>query len=518
MSESPNLPGDESRRKATFQGDVFSTAKGSGILATGRLFNYGSRIVITFIMARLLDAENYGMYNIVISVGTIAAAVALFGLDVTMTRQVAVMRGRRDQAGLWGSLQVGLGFGLLLSSLSATFLFALSYPIARYIFHEPGLAPLFQLISLFVPSFTLGDTLAGATRGFKNMRDMVVSQNMVQPLVRLLLVGSLTFFRFNVVHAIIAFCLADVVSTLMLIYFLNRHFSLRRPLREARRDTGAMLSFTVPVWLSGLMSTFQGNIQTLLLGSLNTLANVGIFSIANQLNLLGSIFHASITMSARPFVAELHDRKDWDLLGRLYQTTTRWVVILNLPFILLMMLLPAQLLSIFGKSFVGGAPALRVLAFVSLVNAGTGMCGAVLEMTGHTTLKLINAIIRLALSLTLNILLIPRWGIVGAAVAVLIVESVANILPLIEVWILYRLLPYSRALLVPLVGGLTAAAVAMFIASKFPAEGGLLYTACLALAIFGVYTAVILGVGLSSEELAVLIRFRHRAGVMLSRL
>ncbi|MBK9055291.1 MAG: flippase [Chloroflexi bacterium] len=518
MDESKGLISSESEQKASFRGDVLSTAKGSSIVAVGRLFNYGGRIVITFVIVRLLNAEQYGLYNIAISVTTIAAAIALFGLDTTLTRQIAVMKGRRDQAGLWGTIQIGLSLGLLLSTLLSIILFALSYPIATQIFNEPRLAPLLQLSCLFVPSLTMGDALAGATRGFKNMRDMVVSQNIVQPIVRLLLVGGLAFFRFNIFHAIIAYGVADVVSTLMLVYYLNRHFPLKRSLRGARRDTKAILSFTFPVWLTGMMSTFRGNIQTLLLGSLTTVVNVGIFSVASQLNLLGSIFHASITTSSRPLIAELHDRNDWSRLGRLYQTTTRWVVILNLPFILLMMLIPAQLLSLFGKSFVDGAVALRVLAFVSLVNAGTGMCGAVLEMTGHTTLKLINAIIRLILSVVLNLLLIPRWGLLGAAITALIIESVANILPLIQVWNLYRLLPYSRDLVAPIVGGIAAAAAFALLALKFPPENSLIHTVFLILLSFGVYLAVILSLGVSAEELILLVRSRNRVSALLSRL
>ncbi len=518
MNESKGLLNPESEHNAPLQRDILSTAKGSTVVAVGRLFNYGGRIVITFIVARLLSAEQYGMYNLAVSVTTIAAAVALFGLDTTLTRQIAILKGRRDPVGLWGTLQVGLGLGILFSALLTTTLFALAYPIANTLFHEPRLAPLLQLSCLFIPSLAMGDALAGATRGFKNMRDMVIAQNFVQPIVRLLLVGGLALFRFNVTHAILAYGLADTVATLMLVYYLNRHFPLSRPLRDARRDTREILSFTFPIWLTGMMSTFRGNIQTLLLGSLNTIVNVGIFAVANQLNLLGSIFHASITTSARPLIAELHDRGDWVMLHRLYQTTTRWVVLLNLPFILLMMLIPAQLLSLFGRSFMDGAAALRILAFVSVVNAGTGMCGAVLEMTGHTTLKLINAIIRLVLSLVLNILLIPRWGLLGAAVTALVIETVANVLPLIQVWFLYRLLPYSRGLLIPIVGGVAAAAAFLLLSIPFPVADNALNTIVLVLISFGVYLVIILALGITPDELLILIRSRQRINTLLTRL
>ena len=74
------------------------------------------------------------------------------------------------------------------------------------------------------------------------------------------------------------------VAFAMLLYFLHKEFSLKRPFSMARRDTKAILNFSVPVYLSGLMTTFQGNIQTILLGALDTITTVGIFSVASRIS------------------------------------------------------------------------------------------------------------------------------------------------------------------------------------------------------------------------------------------
>jgi O-antigen/teichoic acid export membrane protein len=401
---------------------------------------------------------------------------------------------------------------------TSTALFALAYPIASIYFHEPRLAPLLQLASLVAPFLTMSDVLAGATRGFKNMSDMVIAQNFVQPLVRLVLTLLVALTGLKVWQAILIYGLADGSATVLLLYFLNRHFPLRRGLGSARRNTREFLGYSFPLWLADLMSTFRGNIQTMFIGSLNTIRGVGIFAVANQLNLVGSVFAQSITLSARPLIAELNDRKEnQEQLGRLYQTTTKWIFTLNLPLILIMMLFPAQILSLFGKSFVDGATALMILSFVNLVNVGTGMCGAIVEMTGYTRLKLMNSIIRLSLSIVANYLLISRWGIVGAAVAALILELVANLLPLVQVWFLFRILPYNQNFLKPVIAGLTAVLVSLATRQFILPLTGILETILHILLLLAVYLGVTLALGLSTEEQAILTRVRRRTGFLFSR-
>jgi O-antigen/teichoic acid export membrane protein len=500
----------ESLNPSAYERDIAHTAKGGSIVAVGRMANYVTRFATTFLLARLLTADQYGMYSLAITAATIAAALAMFGQDTVVMRQIAIMNSRRDTPGVWGAIQVGLGTGIVLSVITSTLLFALAYPIAEHIFHEPRLAPLLQLASLVAPFLTMSDILAGATRGFKNMRDTVVAQNFVQPIVRLILIVIFALIGMDMYKAILIFGAADLSASILLLYFLNKHFSLQRSFRTARRDTQAMLSFSFPLWLSDMLFTFRSHLQTLILGSLGTMRGVGIFTVANQANTVGNMFHASIVQSARPLVAELHDKNNFERLNHLYRTSTKWSTTLNLPFIIIMMLFPKQILSIFGKSFEDGAMAFAILALVSLIHVITGMAEALLEMTGHAKIKLFNSVIKISLAILLNFLLIPRYGILGAAVSALIHQSVADGLPLIQIWFLYRLLPYSRAFYKPILAGLCMVAAWFFTRGLFLDGDNFFVVILHGSFLMVIYAAVTLLLGFSSEERALLARFRRK--------
>lgn len=492
-------------------------AKGGGITFVGKLFTYANRLVITVILARLLGASEYGLYNLALSVLTVAAGLSMFGLDAAVVRYVAIFARRRDEAGVWGMLQVALGVTSLLSLLLAAGLFIAADIIALRVFQAPQLAPVLRVASAIVPFLALNNIVAAATQGFKQMQYATIARDILQPLLRLALVLLLALIGLNASVAVAIFGIAVATTSVLLLFFLHRLFRLRRPLQQGRRDLREILGFALPVFLSDLMTTFRENIQTMLLGSLYTVASVGVFAVANQLNMVGSMFQSAIATASRPLASELYDAGDYEQMGQVYQTTTKWTFTVNLPLFLVMLLFPATILSLFGKSFVAGAVALSLLASAIMVDISTGMCGIILDMTGHTTLKLINSIVRLVMSLGLSILLIPQWGVVGAALATLLVVATVNVLRLLQVFVLFRLLPYNLSFFKPITAGLaavaTVAACGIVLSGIATPWREMLQIGML----FGVYVVVLLSLGLSPEDRIVLARARHRLDPRLSR-
>jgi len=497
--------------------NVLTAAKGGGIIFAGSLFQYAVRFVVGIVLARTLGVEQYGLYNLSMTVAAVASGLTLMGFTLTLVRYISLFASQRDTAKLWGTLQLGVGLPTVLSICAGIGLFALANPVAVYLFHEPRLAPLLRLGSLMIPFLALGDLAAAATRGFKTMHYTVIAQYVSRPVVKLILLGVFLITGLTVGKAVSAHVVSVIVASLMLVYFLNKLFSLKRPWKSARRETRRMLKFSLPLYVSYLIQTFRGNLQTVLLGALHTITGVGIFSVATQVNLIGQMFHSSVVTSSMPVISELYGRGKRKQMERMYQTTARWTFALNFPLFLIILMFPGQILSIFGSSFVDGTTALIILAWADLAKTGTGICGAVLDMTGRTRLKLVNAIIMSILMVGLNVLLIPRWGVIGAATATLTAVAADNILRLIEVYILFRLVPYNLSFLKPITAGLVAAGTVLLLGRLLPAEASLVYTAVGVITLLVVYAGVILLLGLSEEDRTVLARLRVRVMALFPR-
>lgn len=266
-----------------------------------------------------------------------------------------------------------------------------------------------------------------------------------------------------------------------------------------------------------MLKKFRKNIQTILLGSMSTVANVGIFALISKINLIGRVTYHSIVASVKPVFAELYAQGDWKQMGSVYQTTTRWTFTLNLPIFLVMVLFPGAILSIFGASYLDGTAALVLLACAELANAATGVCGSIIDMTGRTKLKLANSVLWITLGIGGNLLLIPRWGVLGAATATLVSTATINLVRVTEVWVLYRLIPYNRSYVKPLAAALSALAAGLAVKNWVAVDSNVLYLIIGGATVCTVYLGVILLLGLNPEDRAVLARMKLRLGSMFSR-
>jgi O-antigen/teichoic acid export membrane protein len=263
------------------------------------------------------------------------------------------------------------------------------------------------------------------------------------------------------------------------------------------------------VFFSNIVSSIGDNIQTIFLGALSTVSSVGVFGVSNQLNLIGSMFHSSVVSASMALFAETEARGDRRGLEALYQTVSKWSVSLNLPLFLALVLFPEALLSLFGPEFREGVTALTILAFANIINAATGASGAVLDMTGHSVVKLINASVAVVLAVGLNLLLIPTYGLVGAAISVLASSAAVNLLRITEVYVLLDTTPYNRTFLKPLAAGVVGLAAALGVRALVPDAPALQALLGIA-ALFAAYAFTLTRLGLSAEDRLVMSRVWKR--------
>lgn len=501
------LAADDTRSDA----DVLTVAKGGGITFFGSLLEYVFRFAFSIVITRSVGAEQFGLYSLALIITSFASVFANLGLPQGVVRFVPIFAGERDEAGLRGLLQAA---GILTGSISLFFavgMFALAGPLSERLFHEPGLAPLLRLTSIGVPLITLTDTIVAATRGFKKMHYKVYAQDIVFQTVKFVLTGIALGLGLGVFGALGAQNIALVVSTGLLFYFLHRLFPLNRSFGLARWDVRELLRFSLPLYFGQLIGHFGGDIATLLLGVMDTTVSVGVYSVAYRVSVVGRMFLLSIGLVAMPVVSDLYHRKDYIQLGSLYRTATKWSLSFNLPFFLMVLLFARPLLSIFGSDFGAGALGLIILSFGILADAGIGIPGVLVSMTGHSRLHLFNSIAAVITTLVLGVLLIPRYGVLGAATATASALVLDNTLALSEVYILYRLWPYDRSFLKPLIAGLISVLITLIVNRWVPTGLSLSFGLVFNVAVMWLSYAIgLLLLGISKEDKLIISTLRAR--------
>lgn len=502
---------DEAAGESRRRGHVREIARGGGFLAGGSFFDFGSRFLIGLLLARLLGPDDYGLYHLAISAGAMFTGIASLGLDDAMVRYVAILSGRRDRPGVWGTVQIGLGIAIPVSVLMGGVLFLAAPMVAEGLFDEAALTPALHLMAFVVPLLTLSNVLLGITRGFGRMDHAAFGENVVQSLVRLVLLAILALIGLDLYAALIVFAIGDLASSLTFGLFLNRHFSLRPSAHpEPRRDVRGVFGFAFPLWLSGLMKQFQRNISVLVLGVVAVPASVGVFAIVAQVNMVGQAIYRAVGVAVKPLLAQLHDRGDRRALQHIYTTTSRWLLMMNIPFLLGMVLYPSSVLAIFGEDYTVGAAALTVMALGQLINAGTGICGSLIDMTGHTRIKVANSVFWLLALGVSNLLLVPPYGVLGAALAYAISMGAVNFARMAELWILERVLPSWRAYVKPTVAGGLALGLGFGLKALLPVGSALWPAVGQGVVVVAAYAGLIVLLRLDDDDRDVIARARQK--------
>jgi O-antigen/teichoic acid export membrane protein len=191
-----------------------------------------------------------------------------------------------------------------------------------------------------------------------------------------------------------------------------------------------------------------------LLGAYLGVEEVGIYSVALATAAFVPVLLKSVNAIFGPVISELHGKGELGMVARLYQTSTKWCGALTWPLVCVLLVYAEDLMRIFGEDFSRGGPALAALAMGQLVNVAVGPAGQLLIMTGHQRAEVWIQFAAAVLSIVTLLLLVPRLGILGAAVAFSLVLALANLLRLFFVFSILSLSPYNRRylkLLVPVV-------------------------------------------------------------------
>ncbi len=481
--------------------DMVEVAKGTGVTAAASMFEYASRFIIAFLLTRALGVDQYGLYTVAISVAAIFTGFATFGLDDALVRYVSIQSGRQDRKGVAGTLQIALGLPLVFGLSLGLAMFFSAEIIAVQVFDEPRLSEPLQVMAAVVPILSFSNVLLGATRGFRRMDYAALAENVIQTIIRLGLLAALSIVGFDVITAIIVFGIADLGAAVTMIVLLQRLFPLRAVVGgDVRRESREIIGFAIPMWLSGLLTQFRKNIQDVILAFFGVIAEVGIFALASRVNVVGRVFYRSVVVAVKPLLAQGHDQGDRDRLGQIYRMATRWLVALNLPFFLAMVLYPEAILSVFGREFAAGAAALSVLAWGELINAATGVCGSMIDMGGYTRVKLFNSVMLLVFLLSSSLVLIPRFGVLGAAFASLFSVTAINLIRISQVWFIDRLQPFDVSLWKPLVAAIAGYAAGVGLDRAVPHGADLATSFWQGAIVTSVYAALLTSFGIDNED------------------
>jgi O-antigen/teichoic acid export membrane protein/Mrp family chromosome partitioning ATPase len=449
---------------------VVGFARGGSLNLLGAICNQAALLGITLLIARRLGRVDVGVYAQAYAFLSLLGTLALTGFTTGLTRFVAVHLAERDPGAVRGTVRFGLTVSTMTAASLGAALFVAMPWLVQVVFHEPRLATPLRLVALTLPTTAFTNAALAATQGYRTMKPFALIGLIFEPVARLGLVALLLLAGGGLPGVMVALLASNLSAAVLAALALRR--VMGPPTAPAIYRPRELLAFSTMSWLASLASNGLLWADVLLLGMLGNSGQVGVYNVAVRLVQLATFVMVPINAAFAPRIADLYHRGRMDSLRRTYGLAGSWIIRLSLPAFILLLVFPRDLLAFFGPGFVIGASVTMILAVGRFVDAATGPCGMVLNMSGRPRLNLLNNGVGLALNIVLNLLLIPRYGIVGSAVAWAVSLCLINIARVLQVWLELRMLPFEAATARALLAGVLAliAAVAVRIMVDRPAQ------------------------------------------------
>lgn len=403
-------------------------ARGTILVITARGLGILLGFAIGPVMTRYITVEEYGLFSLAGTILGIAVQVSTLGLQQGLTRQVAFHLGVENKNFSGHIFSQACLLAVPTCVFLCLLLLGLSPWMAVYIFNKPALSPLVRIFSMALPFAALNEILISVFRGYGFIEIPSFIQNVRNSffLVFLLLTVCLQLNAEAVVWSQVA---ADFVTCSGLFWYTaNRlRLSFTGDLRLTPQGR-ELLALSLPLLGVGLLHSSMSWATPLMLGAMKSPADVALYQIAYSLSLFVYLVRDAMAIPYLPVVSRLYVAGTAGEVRWIYALATRWQMILSLPvFLLLYCYGDFIICTLYGTVYRPSWTALQFLSLGSMVQIALGPSGMNLTATGKTVLLFRISAASLAVLVLTNILLIPKFGFVGASISISIILGLTQL-------------------------------------------------------------------------------------------
>lgn len=485
--------------------------KGGSIIFVGLVVELGISFAAKVLMARVLGKFDYGVATIGITVLAFGSTVFLLGLNTGVGRYLP----RYDDTGRRkGVIRSAVQVVLAVSIAVAALLFVFAEPIATHALGAPEASDVLRIAALGLPFAAMLKLSIGVVQGMQQSLPKVVIRNVSQPVLRFALVAAALVIGAGSVGIVWAYVIAFALTALLGAYYVVRETPALAPVDAVpmRRE---LVAFSAPLMLMTSMLMVLSKLDIFLVSYFRETAAVATYNVVYPLSELMTVTLSAFSFIFMPALSELHaDGKDAEM-HRIYQVVTKWIFVVTLPLFLGMVLFPETAIGLtFGPEYADGSLALVVLALGFFTHGVAGPNVNTLTSIGRTRIIMIDNLLAAAANVALNVLLIPRYSFLGAAVATTVSYAGLNVLYSVQLYRATGIHPVTGEILRPgALAVVTMGALYWGMTTAVPVTPATVVGTMVAFT--AIYGVIVVRFGVREEEVMLLLSFEERFGVDL---
>lgn len=408
--------------------------RGSGLLLMGRLIAMVVNFVVQVLTVRYLSKSDYGAFAYALSIVALGETVVTMGLDRAVSRYIPIYQERDDYPRMFGTLLMVLGTILGLGVVLIVGMVALQDTVSGTLISDRRAVELLVILIALSPVQALDNTLNGLFAVFSRPRAIFFRKYVLSPSLKILIVALLILGDSGVIFLAWGYLGAGALGVAIFSVVLWRVLREQGVLARFSRHTvqipaREVLMFTVPLLATDLVYVVMNTVDAVLLERSGGTVDVAAFRAVQPTARLNQIVLQTFALLFTPAAARLFARNDREGINALYWQNAAWMAIISFPLFALTFSLAGPItVLLYGSRYEDSALIMAMLSLGYYFNAATGQNGLTLKVLGKLRYVVSVDILVAVINFVVNLILIPRYGAVGAAVGTMGTMILYNIL------------------------------------------------------------------------------------------
>ncbi len=473
--------------------------KGSRLNLAAALVAALATTAVTVVVTRKFSLALAGTFFTATSLFLIVAAVAGLGTNIGLTYFIARLRSLGEDNRIPMIMRAAIIPVVVVSISAGALLLVFAAPLAHLMLSDHGghtgatpasVAKVLRGLAIALPFAGFMATQTSISRGYRDMRPAAIVGQIGLSVGRLIGVLAATAVGSALLlaplwaapyipAAVVAWLWArrirrnradrstlytdvppEVAALLALSKPVPSVYSARRAGDQRSAGTRTMRNklasatprgfwaFTSPRAVASLAQSVLQQLDIVLVAVIRGPAEAAVYTAATRFLVLGQLGGVAVSGASQPRFTELFTLGDRRGVNAIYQATTAWLVLLLWPLFLVATVYGPFVLTIFGRSYRAGDVVMVILGLAMLLATACGQVDVVLITSGRSSWSLVNGLLTVGINVAVDLALIPKYGIAGAAIGWAAAITIGNLMPLVQLAAVLRLHPFGRGTIV----------------------------------------------------------------------
>jgi O-antigen/teichoic acid export membrane protein len=401
---------------------LFKTGVAAVVKASSALIAFFMTVVVT----RLLGASESGLFLLAISILSFGSVFFRLGLDNVIVRLIGCSKGSSDSI---GAMRTALIWSSLAAITITIFIVLVAEPLSIHLFAKPEFSSVLSTMIWAMPFMVVFMLIGFGFQAFYRVIAATFFQYLGISLFFLCLIGIIYFsgYMSDLSAAYMGYFYVFSSVVVCFIALVMWHIQVNGEWGFLRFKNTVLWNASSNLWVASTMSLMVQWSGVLIAGALVSSADVAYLTAAQRTAMLTSFVLMVVNMVVAPRYALLWNENKFNEIQRLAKWSTRGMVVLALPIVILMLVMPDFIMGLFGSEFVIAGNLLAIMAIGQFINVATGSVGFLLNMSGHERDFRKVTMFAGPLTIILSYFFIIQWGVLGAAIATAVGLSLQNI-------------------------------------------------------------------------------------------